>query len=339
MRAVGFEKFGGPEVLKTIEAPDPRPGPGEAVVRVLATSVNRLDLLVRSGAFGAAIPLPHIPGADVVGVVEEVGPGVVDVSRGDLVVSNTIYGCGSCRYCARGDEVLCTRHKVVGVSTWGSYGELIKLPARALVRPPKGLKIEDLAAMPLAYGTAWRALRTVGRVGPGSIVFIWAAAGGFGTFAVQLAKALGAFVIAQTRSEEKGRMLKALGADAVVYGHDVAQRVAALVEDGVDVVVDTTGAYLQISINMARPGGLVVVMGYLVGPEARFDVRTLYRRGKAVVGVQTSNRWELAEALEFAARRGIRPIVQEILPVEEAAKAHALLESGKVFGKIVLRHE
>ena len=339
MRAIGFERFGGPEVLRPIEAPDPEPGPGEALVRVLATSVNRLDILVRSGAFGAAVPLPHVPGADVVGVVERVGPGVVDFSPGDLVVSNTIYGCGACRYCARGDEVLCPRHKVLGVSVWGSYGELVKLPARALIKPPKGFGVEELAAMPLAYGTTWRALRTLGRVGPGSTVFIWAATGGVGTFAVQLAKALGAYVIAQTRSEEKGRRLKSLGADAVVYGHDVATQVASIAEEGVDLVLDTTGAYLQTSISMTKPGGVVIVMGYLVNPEAKFDVRTLYRRGRAILGAQTSNRWELAEALEFAARRGIRPVVQEVMPIEEAAKAHSLVESGKVFGKLVLRHE
>ncbi|WP_243671644.1 alcohol dehydrogenase catalytic domain-containing protein [Vulcanisaeta sp. JCM 16161] len=210
MWAVGFEKHGDPGVLKVMELPDPRPGPREVIIRVLATSLNRIDTIVRRGYPGIPVKLPHVPGADIVGYIESVGPDtdLGEFRVGDLVLVSNVWGCGSCRFCRVGMEDHCQSWTMPGFHVWGGYGELVRVPVRALVRAPKEMTINELAVLPLAYGVSWKALR-VANVGSGDWVLVLGGSGGVGTALTILAKALGARVIAVTT---RPSLLKSLGA-------------------------------------------------------------------------------------------------------------------------------
>ncbi len=137
-----------PEVLEVMELPEPELRPNDVLLRPSFTSINRLDVLVREGVHEIKFPMPHIPGADIVGKVERVGPNVKEFAEGEVVVANTVYGCGSCVHCKSGREVFCNSWKCIGLQVNGSYGELVRVPASALIRPPKFYSWEELGTMP-----------------------------------------------------------------------------------------------------------------------------------------------------------------------------------------------
>ncbi|WP_054850382.1 alcohol dehydrogenase catalytic domain-containing protein [Vulcanisaeta sp. JCM 14467] len=161
MRAVGFERHGDPSVLRVMELPDPRPGPGEVVVRVLATSLNRIDTIVRRGYPGIPVKLPHVPGADIVGYIESAGPGtdLGEFRVGDLVLVSNVWGCGSCRFCRAGLEDYCPGWTMPGFQVWGGYGELVRAPVRALVKAPVALALMSWRCYPWRIASPGRRLK------------------------------------------------------------------------------------------------------------------------------------------------------------------------------------
>jgi alcohol dehydrogenase len=184
LKAYLLRSYGDPGVLRIENMDPPKPWRGEVVVRILETSVNRADILIRSGHPEYRVRLPHILGGDVYGVVEALDEGVEDFEVGDRVLANFIYGCGSCSYCSIGLENLCRSRYIIGHNRWGSYAEYISLPARALIRADGLPESIGLGSLPLALVTAWRSLVTLSRIRPGSRVFIWGASGGVGTYEV-----------------------------------------------------------------------------------------------------------------------------------------------------------
>ncbi|MFF4329400.1 NADP-dependent oxidoreductase [Streptomyces sp. NPDC001591] len=306
MRAIVVNGWGGPETLVEREIDRPEPGLGEILVRVHAAGVNPVDWKTR--ASGALITWGEVPavGWDVSGTVEAVGPGV------------TLY--------RPGDEVYGMPHFPRQA---GGYAEYVAAPARHFARKPASLDHVQAAALPLAALTAWQALVDAADVRPGERVLVHAAAGGVGHLAVQIAKARGAYVIG-TASAAKHGLLRELGADEVIdyRAQDFTEAVAE-----VDVVLDALGGEVaRRSLELLKPGGRLVT---LPGPD---DVPA----GAAERGVYAAwtlvepDRKGLEEIAALADRGLLRPLVETVLPLEQAAKAHEIGERGRTTGKIVL---
>lgn len=340
MKAIRFHEHGGPTVLRYEDVEDPKVGLGEAIVKVKAVSVNRIDVLVRKGYPGVKISLPHIPGADMAGVVEDVGPGVKNVSIGDRVIASPVYGCNYCEYCLKGMENMCDKWRMLGFHVDGTYAELVKVPSRILLPMPKNLSFEEGASLPLALLTAWHALITIGELKPNETVLVWAGGSGIGTFAIQIAKSRGAKVIATAGSEWKVKKLREMGVDLALnhYLDDVVSEVRKFTGNGVDIVVEHIGAQTVLrSIEAARVGGRIILFGAISGDRQTLPIRKIYLKHLTIRGMHTGARWELLEALELVKGKDIKPIIDSTFKLEEAPKAHMRLENSKHFGKIILK--
>ena len=244
MRAVVLREHGGPEVLRVEELPDPHAGPGEVRVRVAAVAMNHVDVWVRKGLPHLKLHYPFLLGADVAGTVDEVGPGVSGVAAGDEIVVNPGHSCGRCRDCLSGQDNLCRWFQLLGEDRPGGYGELLLVPATNVVAKPKALSMEQAAAAPVTFLTAWQMLTRKARVTPGMEVLVIAAGSGVGSAAVQIAKLHGARVIATAGSDEKLKLARKLGADETI-NHSTADLVAEVKRltgrRGVDVVFEHVG--------------------------------------------------------------------------------------------------
>lgn len=342
MKAVRFHKHGGPEVLRVEDVEDPgEPPRGSALVEVRYVSLNRIDLYVRRGYPGVPIKLPHIPGADMVGVVKDVDPSVgTDIKKGDRVIAVPVVGCGYCEYCSAGEENKCDQWRMLGFQVDGTYRERIVLPVRQLVKAPDHLSDEEAGAIPLSLLVSWRALRTLGGAEPGGTVLVWGASGGTGTTIVRLAKSMGLRVIAVTRSRWKADKLVSIGADqALVIGEDdVDNDVLRFTKGGADLVIDYIGSdTLLRSIRLARRGGRVIVFGVESGAEASLNIRSLYLSHVSIIGTHTGSRGELVKALRFISAKRVRPVIDKVYDLESIVEAHTYFERYKHFGKVVVR--
>src|SRR5688572_7011296 len=200
MRAAVFHEFGGPDVVRIEDVPRPSPGPGEVLLEVRAAALNHLDLWVRRG-LPIETTMPHIGGSDVAGVVSELGAGVSALWSGAHVVVDPSLSCGQCEWCKRGEASLCLNYRILGEHTQGGLAEYVVAPAANLYRIPSGYDFTIAAAAPLAYLTAWRALKTRARLSAGESVLVTGASGGVASAGVQIARHLGARVFAVTTSE------------------------------------------------------------------------------------------------------------------------------------------
>lgn len=305
MKAVRLHSTGGPEVLRYEDAPKPSPGAGQALVRVFAAGVNPVDWKLASGAFpGVPKSLPFTPGSDVSGVVESVGEGVEAFKRGDEVFAY---------------------FDLLGA---GGYAEYVAVDASALALKPRTINHAEAAATPLAALTAWQALIGTAKLEPGQTVLIHGAAGGVGHFAVQIAKAKGARVIA-TASAGNHAFLRELGADEVIDYR--AERFEDRAK-GVDVVLDAVGGEtLDRSYAVLRPGGIVVTIAGRVDPA---KVKENGVRGAGIL-VQPSGE-ELAQIGALIDAGKVTPHVDERFPLERAADAWREVQTGHATGKRVL---
>ena len=300
-------------------------------------------MLVREGYHGLPLAMPHVPGIDVVGKVESTGTAVEGLNPGERVMANTTYGCGNCKDCFANNEVLCSQWKIIGLNVWGSYGELVKVPASVIMKPPEGYRATELAAMPISLSVSWRALRTVADAQEGETVAIRGASGNTGLFAIMLAKAMKLNVIALSRAGDKLDDLKKVGANYVVDStklpEDVKREVLALTGGkGAEIVLEPFGAPLNDSLGLAGQGGRIVSYGALTGAESQVSVKTLYLKSLKVFGIHNANKKEFVDAFAFAAGHNIRPIIAKTLKIEDAKEAHRLLQEAKIFGKILLEH-
>ncbi len=338
MKAVRFYQQGPPEVLQYGEAPDPDLGPNDVRVRVRACSVNHLDIWVRTVT--ANVSLPHIPGADAAGEVLDVGAGVTSVAPGQRVVIYPGLYDGTCRYCLAGEQSTCEHFGIVGRQTDGTYAEIVAVPAANVVPISGTLSWEAAAALPLAFVTAWHLLITRARLRAGETALIVGASGGLGTAAVQIAKAAGATVIATAGTEEKMGRLIELGANAVIVytQQDIADAARHLTEGrGVEVAMESVGpATFEKSVRSLARGGRLAICGATSGAAASFDIRYLYERQLSIIGSMLGTPVELEQVLHLAEQGVLAPVIDQVLPLSEAAEAHRRLEAGEVFGKIVL---
>lgn len=338
MKAVFFRRHGGNEVLEYGEWPDPRPGPGEAVVAMRAAALNRLDLFVRDGIPG--VPLPQVPGADGSGVVEAAGEGVTGLKAGDRVLVQPGLFCGSCEFCRGGEQSVCVKFRIVGEHAPGTFAEKAVLPAANLFPIPGELSFEQAAAFPLSYQTAWRMIVGRGEVRPGDTVLIHGIGGGVGWAALEIAVLCGAQVIATTSGEEKAREASAAGAHVVVdyTAEDVGEAVKRETgRRGVDVVVDSVGEKTWMtSLKAVRRGGRIVTCGATTGPNPAEEIRLIYWKQISILGSTMANDREFRALLAAVAAGRIVPRIDRVFPLAQAPAAYRLLEEGSQFGKIVL---
>ncbi|HVI94321.1 MAG TPA: zinc-binding dehydrogenase [Anaeromyxobacter sp.] len=341
MKAIAIRAHGGPEVVNLEELPDPQPQPGEAVVRVKAAAMNHLDIWVRIGWPGLKLAFPHVLGSDVSGVVEAVGAGVSGVKVGDEVVVNPSLGCGRCEQCLSGHENLCRRFAILGEHVSGGMAEKLAVPARNVLPKPKNLSFEEAAAVPLTFMTAWHALVARAQLRLGETVLVHAAGSGVGVAAVQIAKLLGATVIATAGSDAKLQRARQLGADHVVNyeTQDFVQEVRRITEKrGVEVVFEHVGKKTwEKSILAAGIGGRIVTVGATTGYDPLTDLRHVFFRQLSILGSTMGTGGELLEVLRFVGEGKLKPVVDKVLPLAEARQGQELLSSRAQFGKIVLR--
>ena len=341
MKAVRFHRHGGPEVLQYEEAPDPVPNADEALVRVRACSLNHLDLWARNGLPNVEIPMPHISGSDVSGVVEWVPEEEKEFHRGDEIVMNPGVACGRCEKCLLGLDDQCRYYTIIGYGTDGGYAELVKVPRTNLVRKPEGMSFEEAASFPLVFLTAYHMLVTKARVLAGEKVLVLAAGSGVGSAAVQVAKAFGAEVIATAGGSDKLAKAKSLGADHVVDHHqqNVLEEVRRITgKKGVDVVVEHVGkATWEGSVKALAKGGRLVLCGATTGAEVMTDLRYVYNRELTIYGSFMSSRGELLSVTKLFESHRLRPVVDSVFPLQKAAEAQKRMEGSQHFGKIVLK--
>jgi NADPH:quinone reductase len=325
MRAVVISRPGGPDVLELRDVPRPDPGDREIRVRVHSTAVNRADLLQRAGAYPAPAGSPaDIPGLEYAGVVDEVGALVTRWRAGD---------------------------RVMGLVGGGSYAEYVVTHEQEAGAVPASLSFEQAAAVPEAFITAHDALFTQMRLSDGETVLIHAVGSGVGTAALQLAKAAGARVIGTQRSAWKLARAVELGLDVGVESGGSIDWPAAVLEatagEGVHGVLDLVGgAFLPLNVHVLRERGRILLVGLVAGSTAELDLRRVLQKRASIIGTVLRAR-RLAEKIDVAARFAaavlplleagtVRPVIDQVLPLAEAARAHDLVAANRNFGKIVL---
>ncbi|WP_395690107.1 NAD(P)H-quinone oxidoreductase [Nocardioides sp.] len=323
MRAVIADGAGGPEVLSVAELPDPEPGPGEVVLRVAAAALNRADLLQRQGFYPPPPGASDVIGMECSGTVAAVGPGVTGWAVGD---------------------------EACALLAGGGYAEQVAVPAGQLMPVPDGVDLVTAAALPEVACTVWSNVFMIAGLKPREVLLVHGGAGGIGSFAIQLAHQLGATVLTTAGTEEKRAACLALGADAAIdyREQDFVAEVHAVTDGrGADVVLDNMGAkYLDRNLDALATEGRLVIIGMQGGTRAELDINKLLRKRAAVIGTTLRARpvaeksaicasvvehvWPLvAEGL-------VRPVVHGTVPLDRAADAHRLMESGEHSGKILL---
>jgi NADPH:quinone reductase-like Zn-dependent oxidoreductase len=340
MKAVVFDRFGGPEVLEYRDVPEPAPAPDEVLVEVKACAVNHLDLWVRQGLPGLDPRMPHILGNDVAGVAVRAGDAVRHVKPGDKVLVLPTLSCGVCRACAAGDDNLCRHYDVLGRMRNGGYAERVAVPGANCLPYPENLPFEQAAAVPLVFLTAWHMLVGRAKVRPGEDVLVIGASSGVGSAALQVAKLWGARVIATAGSAEKMERARALGADHVLdhRTHDLGAEVRKLTgKKGVEVVVEHVGAAVwSHAISALARDGRLVTCGATSGSAVSLDVNALFGRHLSLLGSWMGRRSDLLDVLPFVRDGRLRPVVDRTYPLREARAAHERIERSEHFGKVVL---
>jgi len=340
MKASIFRAHGGPDVLEYTDVNEPTIRPNEVLIAVKACALNHLDIFVRNGLPGIEIPLPHILGCDVAGVVREVGELVTWVKPGDEVMVHPGVSCGHCDACLSGNDNLCREYDMIGYRRNGGYAELVAVPGVNVFLKPANLKWEEAAALPLVTVTVWHMLVTRASIRPGEDILVHAAGSGVGSIAIQLAKLLGARVITTASTDAKLAKARALGADDVINytNNDWPKEVRKLTERrGVDVVIEHTGsATWPGSISSLKNNGRLVTCGATSGYDARTDLRQVFYRHLTILGSFMGSKAELLAAMKFVERGKIRAVVDRTFPLSDAREAHIHLENREQFGKILL---
>jgi NADPH:quinone reductase-like Zn-dependent oxidoreductase len=341
MKALTLAATGGIGQLKVQELPEPAiQSPNDVLIRVQAAALNRLDLWVAEGLPGTNLTFPHIVGSDGAGVVEKVGPGVQRVGTGDRVMINPALSCGQCSACLKGEDSLCASLRVVGEHRPGTVAEYIVVPEQNLAAVPPSMPWPQAAAFSLATLTAWRMLVSRARLRPEETVLIWGIGGGVALAALQIAKLLGARAIVTSGSDEKLDAARALGADVVLNHRNTDIRTAVRQHtggNGADVVVDSVGEQSwEGSLRALRRGGRLVICGATTGPMVSIDLRRLFWHQWSILGSTLGTRQEYAEIVRHAAEGRLWPVIDRVVPLDEALDAFERLQDGAQAGKLVI---
>ena len=340
MKAIVFHQHGGPEVLKYADAPEPALRANDVLVRVKACALNHLDLWVRRGLPNVPLPLPHIPGSDVAGEIAKIGADVTTIRVGQKVVLAPLVSCGKCPACLGGLDNHCRQATNLGYMIDGGCAEFVRAPEVNCLAYPEDLTWEQAAAIPLVFQTAWHMLITRAELQPGEDVLVLGADSGVGSAAIQIAKFFGARVLTTAGSEEKLAKAKELGADHLINykTQKIRDEVRRITDKrGVDVVVEHVGAASwEDSLSSLAPTGRLVTCGATTGYDGKVDLRFLFSRQLSLLGSYMGTKSELHRVMKLVAAGKLKPVVDRVFPLAEAAAAHAYLESSSQFGKVVL---
>jgi NADPH:quinone reductase-like Zn-dependent oxidoreductase len=341
MKAIIFHKHGGPEVLEHTDFPTPEPEPGEALVKLEAAALNRLDLWVRNGWPGIKLEYPHIPGADGAGEVFQVGAGVSKWFPGDRVVINPNLGCGTCSFCLAGGDNMCRTWHLLGETVRGTYAEYVVVPSRQLYPLPGGIDPHVAAGAALVYHTAWHSLITRGDLKPGESVLIVGASGGVNTASIQIAKLAGATVYVIGSTAANLELADSLGADYLIDRSREENWSKAIYKmtnkHGVDVIVDNVGTTFPQSFRAARKGGRILTVGNTGGPKFEIDNRFVFGKHLTLIGSTMGTLTDFAAGMELVFAGKLKIPLDKTFPLEDARAAHERLESGQQMGKITLQ--
>ncbi len=326
MRVVAIQQHGGVEQMKLDQWPVPVAQANQALVEVKACGLNYMDVFVLHGMPDMPTKMPRIPGGDIAGIVREVGEGVSKDWIGKKVVLFPRFPEGG----------------VLGENGNGGLCEFIAVDQRQLIEIPDGVSFEDAAALPIAYGTSHRMLFTRGRLKKGEKVLILGASGGVGVSCLQFAKMAGAEVYACTSSEEKARKLKDLGADHVIdYSEnpDFSKAVwAASGKKGVAVAINFTGGDTWIPTQRCMAtNGRILTCGSTAGHLCEIDIRFVWFREMDIIGSRAYVPEDIKTCLDFVASKQLAPVIEKVLPLEQAAEGVGLLDERRVFGKVIIK--
>lgn len=339
MKAIRFHTHGGPEVLQLEDVSLPEPARSEVRVKIHASALNHMDIWVRKGLPGMAA-LPLIPGCDAAGTVDAVGAGVSGWLPGSRVCIFPMTTCGHCRHCLSGRINLCRDFKIFGEHQQGLHAEYACVPAENLMPLPSSLDFSGGAAFPLVYLTAWHMLVQAGRLQAGDRVLIIGATGGVGSAGVQIAKALGAEVIATAGGEKNLAAADALGADHVIdhYSESISGRVRDITgKEGVDIVFEHVGKKVWTeALKSLSWGGRLVTCGATTGPVVETDLRHIFIKQQSIVGSTMGDHEDMRRILALMGHERLHPVIDKIFKPGEIRAAHEYLESGHGVGKVVL---
>ncbi|MFZ5470858.1 MAG: zinc-binding dehydrogenase [Myxococcota bacterium] len=340
MKAIAFRQHGDVKVLEPMELREPALGARDVLVRVKAVALNHLDIWVRKGWPGLKLAFPHVLGSDIAGVVERVGGEVSDLPAGTEVVVNPGLSCGACAACLSGEDNLCKSYRVLGEHLDGGYAEYVAVPRQNVLPKPKNLSFEEAACVPLTFLTSWTMLDRRAQLRPGETVLVHAAGSGVGSAAVQIAKLMGATVIATASTDEKLARAQQLGADHLInYARtDFLEEVKRLTNRRlVDVVFEHVGEKtFDKSVACLPYGGRLVTCGATTGHEVKLDLRVLFYKRISLLGSTMGSKGDLFRILQLVEQGRLRPVLDRVLPLANAAEAHGLLESRAQFGNVVL---
>lgn len=323
---------GANQPLQFKEVPDPKPGPGEAVVALQAAALNHRDLWIQKGQY-AGLKFPIIPGSDGCGTVAEVGDGVEEGWLGREVIINPALDWGE-RSRAQADKF-----RILGLPDDGTFAERVRIPAGALVKRPRHLDMRHAAALPLAGLTAFRALFARAALQPGERVLVTGVGGGGALYALQYAVAAGAKVFVTSGSDDKIRRATELGAaGGVNYKHDDwDKQLKRLAGGGFDVTVDSAGGEgFPKLLDLAAPGGRIAFFGATRGNPPGFDMRRVFWKQLSILGTTMGNPDDFAAMVRFVEAHRIVPLADHVFPLAEGNAALAAMDSAEQFGKIVL---
>ena len=344
MRALMLDSPGTPPRLSVGELPAPRPGAGEALVRVAACGFCHHDRLVMAGMLRRGVRSGVVLGHEIAGVVEELGDGVTRVRPGDRVVSLLTNACGECDRCRAGREHRCRNGEGIGHGRNGGFAEFVAVSQHSLVALPDGLDLTAASLLACPAGVALQALSAV-EVSAGETVVVTGAGGGLGIHALQFAAARGARTMAVTSTSGKAGALANYGADEVIEtggadsGLDFSEVVTALTGDeGADVVIDTVGTpTIRSSVRCLAQYGRLALLGEVGGEGSlRGLIPEIVFRDARLTGVSGVSRATLEQAIALAAEGRLTPVLQQVMPLEEAGRAYELLSRRAVLGRVAL---
>jgi len=342
MKAVLFRRHGGPEVLEYTDFRTPEPQPGEALIRLHAAALNRMDVMVRNGWPGIKLELPHINGADGAGEIAALGSETETggLETGDHVVINANLGCGKCEFCLAGKDNMCRDWHLLGETVRGTYARYVALPVKQLYRLPNDFDFHQAAAAALVYQTAWHSLVKRGELQKGETLLIVGAGGGVNTASLQIARWIGAQVVVVGSDAKKLERAESLGADILIdrsKEDDWSKAVfLATHKRGVDVVVDNVGTTFMQSLRALRKGGRLLTVGNSGAPRFEIDNRYIFAKHLSIIGSTMSPLNEFREVMDLVVAGALKPVIDRTYSLEDAAVAQERLWRNENFGKITL---
>lgn len=344
MRAMVVDVAGGYDALQLKDVPVPELRKNDVLIKVEACGVCFHDVVTRNGVLKRGVKMPVIPGHEVSGIVEKVGPAVKMFKAGDRVcTAQRRHICGYCRYCRSGRETSCEEREFLGdMGLNGGYAEYVCVEEDNVWYVPDGVPLDQAAIVACAVGTEVNAIRDVAHVQPGDNVLVTGAGGGLGVHGIQVARAAGGRVLALTTTESKAAQLRALGAHEVIVtgrGEDFSEKVKkATGGAGVDVAIDNVGSVLfEPTRRSLAMGARWIFVGQLTGDFVKLNPAQLFMRDISIKSAKSTSRKQLQDSLELVRQGLVKPVISLELPLERAAHAHELVETGKAFGRVLLK--